>query len=207
MQINRRVVLLKETIKCCKLIELGKIWVINLKNTSLTALGGIITALSVLLMILAGVIPNVTYVIPAFSGMLLILTVQEADLKWSFFIYAAVSILSLLIVADKEAAVMYVFFFGYYPAVKELYERHFGKILQIIFKMITFNVTIILGYLLLIYIFMIPIEGFDTFGKWTPFILLLIGNVVFWVYDFLITMLNSIYRKKVHPRISHLFRN
>ena len=87
-----------------------------MKNTSLTALGGIITALSVFIMFLAGIIPNMTYVIPELASILLIVTTQEADLKWSVFIYAAVSLLSIFIVADKEAVVMYVFLIGYYSS-------------------------------------------------------------------------------------------
>ena len=178
-----------------------------MKNTALTALGGIITALSVFFMFLSGMIPNMTYVIPAFSGLLLIVTLEEAELKWSFFIYIAVSILSLIIVADKEAAVMYVFFFGYYPAVKKLYDAHFHGLLRILLKLITFNAAIILGYLLLIYVFLIPSDMMqDTFGVLGPVILLALGNVVFLVYDRLINSLTFLYRKNIHPRIQKLFR-
>lgn len=178
-----------------------------MKNTALTALGGIITALSVFFMFLSGIIPNMTYVIPAFSGLLLIVTLEEAELKWSFFIFTAVSILSLIIVADKEAAVMYVFFFGYYPAVKKLYEAHFRGLLRILLKLITFNAAIVLGYLLLIYVFLIPSDMMqDTFGVWGPVILLALGNVVFIIYDRLINSLTFLYRKKVHPRVQKLFR-
>ena len=78
-----------------------------MKNTSLTALGGIVTALSILFMFLSALLPFMTYVVPAFAGLLLIVTVREVDLKWSVYIYIAVSVLSLLVIADKESAVMY----------------------------------------------------------------------------------------------------
>ncbi|MBQ9066094.1 MAG: hypothetical protein IJ133_01005 [Clostridia bacterium] len=177
-----------------------------MNNTSLTALGGIITALSVFIMFLAGIIPNLTYVIPAICGLLLIFTIQEAELKWSVFIYIAVSLLSLLIVADKEAVIMYIFFFGYYPIAKDIYERKLtSKALCYLVKFVTFNVAIVIGYLLLIYIFMIPIEGMDRLGKWTPLALLGLGNVVFLIYDWLCTRLIVLYREKYHDRIRRSF--
>lgn len=180
--------------------------VMQLNNTSLTALGGVISALSVFLMLLAGIIPNMTYVIPAISGILLIVTIREADLKWSLFIYISVAVLSLLIVADKEAAVMYTFFFGYYPVAKAFYEKHLNKVLCVLAKFITFNAAILAGYALLIYVFLIPVEGLDRFGKYGALVLLGIGNVIFILYDRIITSLNAIYDKRLHKRLSHLFK-
>lgn len=178
-----------------------------MKTTSLTALGGIVTALSVFIMFLAGVIPNMTYVIPGICGVLLIPTVREADLKWSVFIYTAVSLLSIFIVADKEAVVMYIFFFGYYTIVKNIYDRRIPQPLRILVKLITFNAAIILGYLLLIYVFLIPIEGMERWGKWTIYILLGIGNVVFLLYDWLLNRLNALYDRKLHRRLRGVFRS
>ena len=176
-----------------------------MKNTSLTALGGIISALSVFLMFLSGLIPNMTYVIPGLTAVLLICTIQEAELKWSTFIFITVSILSMLLVADKEAAVMYVFFFGYYPIVKEFYERKLHRILCLLLKFLTFNVMVVLGYLLIIFVFLIPVEGLDFLGKWTPVVLLGVGNIIFVLYDYVLTSLTALYLKKVQPRVRKLF--
>ena len=87
----------------------------HFRNSSKTALGGIVAALSVTMMFLTAVIPTLTYALPAAAGVLLIIVVIDVDKKWAFGVYAAVSLLSLLVLPDKEAAVMYVFFFGHYP--------------------------------------------------------------------------------------------
>lgn len=174
-------------------------------NTSLTALGGIISALSVFIMFLSGIIPFLTYVIPALSGLLLIITIKETDLKWSFFIYTAVSILSLLVVADKESAVMYTFFFGYYPIVKEVIDRKIKSFLKWIVKFVVFNIGVVLGYLFIIYIFGIPLEDMDEFGKYTIYVLLGLGNLTFFFYEITITNLEILYDRKWHKKVLKMF--
>lgn len=176
-----------------------------LKNTALTALGGVISALSVFIMFLSGIFPFLTYVIPVFSGLLIIVLVREVDLKWAFFVYCAVSILSLLMVADKESAVMYACFFGYYPIAKDIIEAHLKTPFSQLAKFLLFNVAIVLGYVAIIYVFGIPIEDMDEFGKYTPLVLLALGNLVFVVYDMLIRNLNFLYVKKLHKIISKIF--
>ena len=178
-----------------------------MKNTSLTALGGIITALSVMFMFLSSLIPFMTYAVPAFAGLLLIVTVEEVELKWSAYIYIAVSFLSILVIADKEAAVMYTFFFGYYPFVRKwLNEKVKQNILKWFLKFLIFNVGVVLGYLLIIYVFAIPIEEMEEFGKYTSLFLLAMGNVVFVIYDFLVRNLTIIYDKLWHDRINKTFK-
>ena len=92
----------------------------SFQNTSKTALGGIVAALSVATMFLTAVIPTLTYALPAVAGVLLVVMVIDVGKKWAFGVYAAVSLLSLLVLPDKEAAVLYVFFFGLYPIFKSV---------------------------------------------------------------------------------------
>ena len=76
-----------------------------MKQSSKTALGGIVSALSVTLMLMTGVIPFMTYALPLAAGSLLILVVIEINKRWAFVVYAAVSLMSIFVVTDKEAAV------------------------------------------------------------------------------------------------------
>lgn len=177
-----------------------------MNNTSLTALGGIISALSVFIMFLSGIFPFMMYVIPMMCGPILIITIREAELKWSFFIYCAVSVLSLLVVADKEAAVMYTFFFGLFPVVKELLDtRVSNKIICFLLKLIFFNVSVFLAYLLLTFVLGIPIEEMEEFGKFTYLVLLGMGNLIFLMYDNILGSLNYLYMHRWHKRIAKIF--
>ena len=94
-----------------------------MKQSSKTALGGILAALSLVLMFLFAIFPSATIAAPAVASILLIFAVLEMGKGWAFGIYVAVSLLAMLVVPTKEAAVLYVVFFGYYPILKALIEK------------------------------------------------------------------------------------
>lgn len=81
-----------------------------MKVSSKTALGGIVAALSLSLMFLISIIPMFTYAVPAAASMLLIPIVIEISKKWALGVYFAISLLGLIIVPNKEVAVIYVAF-------------------------------------------------------------------------------------------------
>lgn len=61
------------------------------KNSTKTAIGGIIAALSIVLMLLTSAIPTLTYAIPAIAGLLLVIIVIEVNKKWAFGVYFVVA--------------------------------------------------------------------------------------------------------------------
>lgn len=176
-----------------------------MKQSSKIALGGIIAALSVVLMFLTGLIPFLTYALPAVAGVLLTLTVIEINKKWSFFIFAAISILSLLVVPDKEAAMMYVGFFGYYPIIKSVLECKLPKALEWVLKLVIFNAAVILSYCIIIYVFGIPLDELQEYGKYSLLILLGGANIVFLLYDYCLTKMIDLYLSKWQSRFRKLF--
>ena len=93
------------------------------RKTKFTALCGLLTALSVVLMLPTFFIPIFTYVAPLFSGLVISVTQNVAGKKWGFGVYVAVGTISLILLSDKEAALTYIAFFGYYPLIKEPLER------------------------------------------------------------------------------------
>ena len=157
------------------------------------ALGGIISAVSVVLMFLTGVVPTLTYAIPAIAGGLLIVIAIEIGPKFAYTVFFAVSTLSLLVVADKEAAVMYAVFFGYYPVLKGFIEKKTSGIFTWLVKYLIFNVAVILAYLAISKIFMISYEDIAFLGKLAIPVLLMICNIVFAIYDIALTRILSTY--------------
>ena len=87
------------------------------------AAGGIASSLCLLLMFLTGVFPFATYALPAMAGTLLVVVVLELNRATAVMVYVSVSLLSLFIAPDKEAALVFIFFFGYYPILKGLIEQ------------------------------------------------------------------------------------
>ncbi len=145
------------------------------------ALGGILAALAVVVMSLGTLIPVATYVCPMVCCLLLqvILKICGNRIAWGW--YGAVSILSLLMAPDKEAAAVFLAL-GYYPILKPKLDARQGKWL---WKLLFFNVVILLTYWLLMHLF-----GFDALaaefsemGAMLTAVMLLLGNVTFFLLD------------------------
>lgn len=166
------------------------------------ALGGLLTALVVVLMFLTGLIPIGTYALPAIAGVLLIVAVIEIGAKWAWMIYAAVAVLSLLFAADKEAALLFVLFFGYYPVLKSFLERISNKVLSWISKFAVFNVAVVACFFLAVNFLQLPEDSFTVFGIYLPWVFLILGNAVFLIYDIALSGLVATYVEKLHHRVT-----
>ena len=166
------------------------------------ALGGLLTALGVVLMFLTGLIPIGTYALPAIAGVLLIVAVIEIGAKWAWMIYAAVAVLSLLLAADKEAALLFVLFFGYYPVLKSFLERISNKVLSWISKFAVFNVAVVACFFLAVNFLQLPEDSFTVFGIYLPWVFLILGNAVFLIYDIALSGLVATYVEKLHHRVT-----
>ena len=166
------------------------------------ALGGLLTALGVVLMFLTGLIPIGTYALPAIAGVLLIVAVIEIGAKWAWMIYAAVAVLSLLFAADKEAALLFVLFFGYYPVLKSFLERISNKVLSWISKFAVFNVAVVACFFLAVNFLQLPEDSFTVFGIYLPWVFLILGNAVFLIYDIALSGLVATYVEKLQHRVT-----
>ena len=82
------------------------------------ALGGVVSALCLLLMFLTAVIPPLSITLPLFAGMLIFVVAIEISSSWAFVTYAAVSVLSFLVTPAKAARLFITLRFGYYPLSK-----------------------------------------------------------------------------------------
>lgn len=177
-----------------------------MKQTGKIALGGVLGALALVVMLLT-VIPIATYALPAIAGALLIPLVIEWGPKMGFTVYAVVAILSMIIAPDKEAAFLFVAFFGHYPTVKSLLERYLrSKPIRWIAKLAVFNVCVVAAYLLMIWAFRMPMDEFELFGVSIPWILLALGNVVFVLYDVALTQVIALYIYRLREHLMRIIR-
>lgn len=169
-----------------------------MRQSSKIALGGIVAALSVVLMMMT-FIPSMTFVLPAAAGVLLMLMVIEVNKSWAFMVFVAVSLISVFVVPDRMAAVMYILFFGYYPVLKALMESKLPRVLEVILKFAVFNAAIIAAYYLLTFVMGTPVLEFDFWAeRGLPVvalvaIVLVIANAVFFVYDLALSKLVEAY--------------
>ncbi len=183
-----------------------------MSQASKTAISGIIAALSVVILIPTA-IGVFVYALPAIAGILIMFAVIEIDKKWAFGIFAAVSILGLILVPNKEAVVYYVAFFGHYPIVKAFLEgKRIPRVIEYIIKFAVFNACVVLATLALVYAFGMPLsqvlgtEGESAFFvKYAVPILLLAGNVVFILFDFCLTAYATAYLRVWQKRLRKMF--
>ena len=173
-----------------------------MKTSVKVSMGGVVAALSLVLMILTSIIPFGTYAFPAFAGILLVLLVFNLGYGYAFAVFFVTAVLSFLLVTDKEAALYYAIFLGYYPTLKGLIERISSKVIQYIIKLLLFNACMIAAFFISINVLSIPKESFELFGVYLPWVLLIIGNIIFVIYDLCVTRLVTIYILKWHNRLN-----
>ncbi len=173
------------------------------KVSFVVSLGGIISAFCLFSMFLTGVMPMFVYTLPALAGALLIIIVIELGVKWAFVTYSTVGILSLFITPDKEAAVMFIMFLGYYPIVKSFFEKSRIRSLEWLLKLVCFNASVILAYQIIIKIFGITdvLNEFGELGQYGTWAFLAAANVVFIIYDIALTKIISAYINWFRPKI------
>jgi len=173
------------------------------KKSTQVALGGLASSLCLLLMFMTGLIPFSTFAVPALAGMVLIAVVIENGYKAAALVYIATSFLSVFIVPDREAAMIFIFFFGYYPILKGKIEKFKSKILELTLKFFIFNISVVLAYVFIINILGIDdvLDNIGVIGKYSPLILLALGNIVFVIYDFALTNIIYIYIYKFRTMV------
>lgn len=174
----------------------------KLSKAQQIAVGGIFSALALVVMLLGGVLPFATFVAPVFSGLFLIPVAVEVGTKFGLLAYAAVSVLSMLLVPDKELALLFIFFFGFYPILHPYLQRIRSKLLRITAKLVLFNLALALVYGTL-YLLFGPafFQQENLISVWFVTVLWFFGNLVFGIYDLLVVRLKFVYYCILRKRI------
>ncbi len=178
-----------------------------MKNTMKIALCGMLAALSAVVMFFTGIVPVATLALPAIAGCLLIPVVAELNTAWGFGVYGVCAALSFLLAPDREAALCYILFFGYYPVLFGVLGRIRNKIARYAVKLLTFNAAVILETALSVFVLGIPWENIGFLGKATPLVLLVLANIVFVLYDKALAGLIALYFVKFHDKVRKWLRS
>lgn len=153
---------------------------------SAMALSGVLAAAAAVIMGMGTLIPVATYVCPVICMVLMQVVLRLCGGRYAWAWYGCVAILGLLFAPDKEAAVIFCFL-GYYPILKPQIDRKKGKSL---IKAVYFNTVILAAYALLIYLMGLNeiLREFGDMGLVMTILLLLLGNVTFFLLDFSLEM-------------------
>lgn len=169
----------------------------NRQNTSKgafrIALGGILTALALLVLYLAALAPSGRLGVVALAGLVPAVGVISGGLATGIFCYASSGILGLLLLPDKGCALMYLTLLGLYPVLKGLIERLRKLALEIVLKLVFFNAVLsvlVFGFSTLLFPFLPQLLQ-------KPLLIYLVGNAVFLVYDFGVSKLLTYYAVRI----------
>ena len=167
---------------------------------------GLMTALSVTVMLAGGLIPIATYCVPLIAGLFLLPVLLEFGPKTAWTMFAATSLVCLLTGIDKEAAFFYVFL-GSYPIVKWNLDKVFKKqIIRVMVKLLLFTVSITVMYVLMGLLLNVTavIAEFQEMGTVLTIIFVIFFDLCMLMYDRLLLPLVILYAKRLRPRLRFL---
>ena len=160
-------------------------------------------ALSVALMLLGAVIPIAMFIAPALAGFLIATVCVECGRTMALTAYAAVSLLALLFVPDKEVALIFVFLLGYYPLAKPRFDRIRPAVLRCVCKLLLCNGAVLAMYGLVF--LLVPAGSVSQELRTTALAMSLLtlgmGNVAFALYDRALCNMLLLYKLKWQPKL------
>ena len=145
-----------------------------------------LAAAAVVLMSVGTIIPVATYVAPVLCMLVEQIVLKSCGKRIAWAWYGAVAILSLLLAPDREAAAVFLTL-GYYPILKPRLDKMMGKWL---WKGLLFNGSVLILYWVLMHLIGMAqlLSDFEGFGFWMYVLLLVLGNVTFFMLDRLLGM-------------------
>ena len=142
-----------------------------------------LAAVCVVLMLLGAVLELGMYAAPLLAGVCLIPYGRKYGTKHQLIVFAAVSLLSFILVPNVEQNLMFAGFFGWYPMLRPALGK-IPKGLRITVKLLIFN-AVIIAIEALVMLVLVP----EALGSVLTVLLLVLGNVTFLLYDFVLPVL------------------
>ena len=177
-----------------------------MRESSKAALCGISAGLSVVIMMVTYLSPLLVYTAPPAAGLLIAFIDEELGGKRALGVWTAISLLSVFLIADKEAAVFFTLFFGWYPVLRPVLDGKIkNKVLRSVLKLVLYNLCLGTAVFICAFVFMIDYSDFGEGGKimlalfWCLFIVLL------FIYDVFLDKMLAVYRLRLQKRLRKLF--
>ena len=163
------------------------------------ALCGLLSALAAALLIPGGVLPGMVFCAPILAMGVLLPVLEEWGPKAAGTSYAAVSILALLLPANRETAFVYLFF-GWYPILRPKIAALPSRPLRVLARLAVCSAAAVLLYGLALRLMGLT----EEIAAWyVNALLLAAGNAVFLLTDATLARLTGVWHWKLKK---HLYR-
>lgn len=157
------------------------------KSTKKLTVASMLCALSVVLLLVGSFVEVMDLSASALASFIVIFAVIELGGAYPLLIWAVSSALAVFLLPNKLPAIYFSLFFGWYPIVKNIYER-LHTALSWFLKILSFSAS----FGLITYISVSIVGAEELTDTLTP-LLIALGAVVFVVYDIALTRIISAY--------------
>ena len=166
-----------------------------MKQTKKIALGGVMAALALVILLIGGLLGVGTYAAPMLAAVVLLPAGSLLGKKLHAVLWLAVSVLAFVPVPDVEAALLFFCPIGCWPLMREWFLR-LPRMLCLPAKLLFFLLTT-LAMEALLTLLVVP-EGLPL---WLAVLLLVLGCVVFLLYDRLLPTAEQLLVRRLMPLI------
>lgn len=143
-------------------------------------------ALCVVLMVLGAVLELGMYACPLLAGLCFIPIGQKYGRKYHLILFVATALLSFFLVPNIEENLIFAGLFGWYPILRPVLQKLPG-VLRWLVKLAVFN-----GVVVAIEWLVMTVLAPEAMADVMLWVLLVLGNVTFIAYDFLIPRLDAL---------------
>ena len=155
-----------------------------------------LSALGVVFLYIGSVIQVMDITMAVVASICCVLAVIEFGGSYPWLVYAVTGVASLIILPQKEAAVIYILFFGFYPILKQKLEKK-RRLTAWILKELIFNVS--LAVMLILSSLLLTADGTEPLPVFLSFVA--IAEVTFPIYDIALTRLITVYVYRIRKKI------
>lgn len=174
------------------------------------ALGGILVALTTIVLYTTSILPISTLAILTIASALIPVCIIRSNIQTSIFVYISSSLIAFFLV-PINISFLYFVFFGVYGIIKYFIERIRKEKLEIVLKVVFFNIAFIIGFIIMQNVLGINIIAglevlmsrfFNTSGRTIASIILwIVAQPIFLIYDYAMTMIITFYMERIHKNI------
>ena len=172
------------------------------RQTRRIAVSGMMVALATAILLMGGVIPAATFAGPALAGLLLIPVLAEGGRRMALGAWLAISALSLMLCADKEAALLFAFL-GWYPPMKWTLDARLPGWRGLPVKLLLWNLCAGAMAALIFFVFRMDqvIAEYKEMSRAMLAVFILLANVTLVLYDRLLDIMAVVYIRKLRPKL------
>ena len=163
------------------------------------ALCGVLCALAVVILLLGGLLAVAIYCAPLLAMAVLLPVLEEYGPRTAGAAYGAVALLALLLVPDRETALVYVCF-GWYPILRPRIAALPSLPVRLVCRLGVCGLSMFLLYGVTIRLLGLTAVTEELGGGWLTAVLAVLGFAVFLLLDLALGRLTVLWHRKLRRR-------